>query len=352
MASAIPSHHDALVIAEKGASHSLVTRVTPQPGPGQVLVEVKAIALNLVDSFQRDTGAFITNYPTVLGSDIAGFLVAIGPDVDSSFQLGSRVAAYASGYFHESNADYGSFQQFVLVAAEKVVPLPDSTTFNEGAILPMSVSVALSGWLIIGVDGRNVKYSPDDRQGVLVWGASTGVGSAAVQAAKVMGFRVYATASPDRHEYLERLGADRVFDYKSANVVSEIVNAVKEDDVTMHNCFLGQGDLATVSSVLSAVRKDDKVTAKIASAPIVPPDANKTVGDNVEVTFVVTPADPKEAYDYFHWAFNEWLKEKLVTGEFVPSPRVKVVGKGLADIDKSLDELKQGVRATKLVIEL
>jgi NADPH:quinone reductase-like Zn-dependent oxidoreductase len=341
-------HHQALVIAEKGATHTLITRATPQPGPGQLLIEVKAIAMNPVDGFQRDVGAMIQTYPTVLGSDIAGIVVSVGPDVPANTpQPGTRVAAYASSYFHKSEADFGSFQQFVLVGVEKVAFLPDFISFAEGSILPMSVSVAMSAWYGFGIP-RNTKYSPEDKHGMLVWGASTSVGTAAVQSAKSMGYHVYATASPHNHEYLKTIGADRAFDYKSENIVSEIMSSIREDDISLHHCFLGLGNLDFVSSLLDQIRGDS--IAKIGSAPIVPSDAKKL--DSVVVNFLHTPMEAKEAYSYFHWVFNEWLTEKLAVKEYIPSPHLKVVGKGLEAVDQALSELKQGVSGTKLVVEL
>jgi NADPH:quinone reductase-like Zn-dependent oxidoreductase len=342
-------HHQAVIISEKGAQHSRVSRKTPQPGPGQLLIEVKAVALNPVDHFQRDSGLLITNYPTVLGSDVAGIVVECGPEVPADTpQPGARVAAYATAFFHQSDADFGAFQKFVLVNAERVTPLPDSTSFSEGSILPMSVAVALVGWHVLGIP-HDISYKPEDKQGILVWGASTSVGSAAVQSAKLLGFRVYATSSPGNHDYLKTLGADQTFDYKSDNIVSQVVEAARTDGVSLNYCFLGQGSLEPIANILGQL-KSDRIP-KIASAPIVPPAAKDLEG--VEVIFILPPMnDPKELYNIYHWVFMEWLKEKLATGEYVPSPRVKVVGKGLEDIDKALEELKQGVSGTKLVVEL
>lgn len=342
-------HHQAVTISEKGAQHSIVSRKTPQPGPGQLLLEVKAVALNPVDHFQRDSGMLITNYPTVLGSDVAGTVVKCGPEVPADTpQPGARVAAYATAFFHQSDSDFGAFQKFVLVDVERATPLPDSTGFSEGSVLPMSVAVALVGWHVLGIP-RDTSYKPEDKQGILVWGASTSVGSAAVQSAKLLGFRVYATSSPSNHDYLKTIGADQTFDYKSANIVSEVVYAARTDGVSLHCCFLGQGSLEPVANILRQLRSD--CIPKIASAPIVPPEAKDLEG--VEVIFISPPMnDSKELYSLYHWVFMEWLKEKLATGEYVPSPRTKVVGKGLEDIDKALDELKQGVSGTKLVVEL
>lgn len=342
-------HHQAVIISEKGARHSIASRKTPEPGPGQLLIEIKAIAMNPVDHFQRDTGMLITNYPTVLGSDVAGIVVECGPEVPADTpKSGARVAAFASSFFHQSDADFGAFQKFALVNAESVTPLPDSTSLCEGSILPMSVAVALLGWYTLGIP-RDTSYKPEDKQGMLVWGASTSVGSAAVQSAKLLGFRVYATSSPGNHDYLKKLGADQIFDYKSEDVVSQVVEAARKDEVSLHHCFLGQGSLEPIADILTQLKTDR--TPKIASAPLVPPEAKALEG--VEVTFISPPMDnPKEMYDIYHWVFVDWLKEKLATGEYVPSPRMKIVGKGLESIDKALEELKQGVSGTKLVVEI
>lgn len=342
--------HLAAILPQKGGPLSLVYRPTPQPGPGELLIEVKAIAMNPVDYFQRDVGFLVPQYPTVLGSDVSGLVVRAGADVASDApQPGTRVTAFASAFWHQGEPDHGAFQQFTLVPAENVAPLPDTMSFREACILPMAVETALSGWYSIGL-ARDTKYTPEDRQGLLVWGGATSVGSAALQSAKLMGFRVYATSSPKHHESLKTWGAARVFDYHSDDVVSQIVHAAIQDGISLRLCYMAaQGGLEPSIEVLKQLKGDDGI-AKIASAPVVPPDA-PTV-DGVEVTFVSPPEDPKPRSEHFHWVYTDWLKEKLETGEFVPSPRVKVIKGGLEATNKALDELKQGVSGTKLVIEL
>jgi hypothetical protein len=74
--------------------------------------------------------------------------------------------------------------------------------------------------------------------------------------------------------------------------------------------------------------------------------------DGVEATFVAAPTDTKERIEHFQFVFRYWLKEKLAKAEFVPSPKVKVVGVGLEALNKGLDELKAGVSGVKLVVEV
>ena len=72
----------------------------------------------------------------------------------------------------------------------------------------------------------------------------------------------------------------------------------------------------------------------------------------MEVKFVRAPVDAKERMEHFHFVFNIWLKEKLATGEFVPSPKVRVIEGGLEAANEGLDELRKGVSGVKLVLEV
>ena len=260
---------------------------------------------------------------------------------------GTRVAAYG-GSFHKSGLpDYGSFQTRVLVSAENVVPLPPKVSFNEGSLLPIAVATAWKGWYTIGLP-RDTAHTAKDKQGMLIWGGASSVGSAALQVATSMGFHVYATASEKHHEYLKRLGASKVFDYKRDDVVENIVKAARADGVTIRTGYSAAGELKPCLDVLKELKGTG--LAKLASAPLMPEDAPKEEG--VEAKFIRPPSDEKEKKELFHFIFCVWLKEKLEKGEFVPSPKVQVVEGGLESINKGLDMLREGVSGVKLVLEV
>ncbi|KAK7531226.1 hypothetical protein IWX50DRAFT_620223 [Phyllosticta citricarpa] len=151
------SRHLAAVFTAAGSPLEIQDRPTLTPGPNDLISEVKSIALNPVDHMQRETGFHVSLNPAVLGSDIAGIVVASG----------------------------------------------------------MSLNFT------IGVQGTPL-FTPADKQGMLVWGGASSIGSAAVQSAKAMGYSVHATASAKHHGYLESLGATRVFDCKAAGVEQQI----------------------------------------------------------------------------------------------------------------------------------
>lgn len=217
----------------------------------------------------------------------------------------------------------------------------------------MAVWTTFSGFYSIGLP-RDAHYTPADKQGILVWGGASSVGSAVVQAAKSIGFVVYVAVSEKHSAYLKTLGASQTFDYKKPDVVSNIVSAAKADGVQINWGYDAVGQLDFSAEVLAKAK--GVATAKLASAvPFVripgweDSDGKKVPG--VDAKFVLAPDGAEARTEHFHF-ISTWLKEKLEKGEFVPSPKINVVGKGLESLNAALDKLKQGVSGEKLVIEL
>ncbi|KAL4966429.1 zinc-binding alcohol dehydrogenase family protein [Aspergillus stella-maris] len=348
MASPIPTNHRAAIITAKTGPMTLQTRQTPTPAPTEVLIKVHAIALNPVDYYQRDHGfPPIAQYPTILGSDVAGIVVAAGPDVPPNTpKIGARVTALATGFFTGNLPQYGAFQEYVLIPAECAAVIPDTVSFEEGAVLPLALCTAWNGWYGAGLD---VQTTVTEREAVLVWGGSSSVGSFAVQSAKSMGFTVFTTASPKHHEYLKKLGADKVLDYRDENVIAKIIEAVKTNDLTMN---LAYGAVPNSLTPLQTILKETKglESARIAHAPVLPDDAPKVEG--IEAKFVFPPTEPEPLRKRFAQIFAGWLEGKLAAGEVVPSPRVRVVEGGLEGLNRALDVLREGVSGMKIVVSL
>ncbi|KAJ4310443.1 hypothetical protein N0V84_010975 [Fusarium piperis] len=362
------THLAALAVA-KGARFELQTRPTPKPGPGELLIEVKSVALNPADGIMRASGLFIPDYPTVIGFDMSGLVLEVGdnvpvsPDEDLFFQPGvTRVAAYAASFWRSYKSEYGFFQEKCIIPWQHAMPLPDDISWNQAATLPVSAEVALSAWDAMGIPrlGEAAQKSIKGKEeALLVWGASSSVGTMGVQSARLLRedpdsafAAVYATASTANHEYVCSLGADRVFDYKDPKVLGAIVSAAREDGLVIRNCYLAMGKLAPCQSVLKAFLEDGggNRKAKIASAPLIPSDA-ETV-DGLEAMFVAPSDDENERLAQLRYWLGTWLRENLAEGNVRPSPEPKVVGKGLGAINDGLDELMRGVSCTKLVVEV
>lgn len=344
--SSTPGQHVAAVLREKGAPIVIENRPTPNPGPNEILIEAHAVALNPIDVYQRAMGFAIKQFPTVVGSDVAGIVAEVGTDAPSMLKKGTRVAAFAPNFYTQGLPDYGATQKYVLVPADNATPIPYTLSFKEASLLPMSIQTAWSGLSGIGI-GPNTKYDPSEKKGLLVWGGASSVGSGALQVAKILGFSVYATASEKHHVYLKSLGAIRVFDYKDPDVIQKVIKAAKEDGVTIDVAFDAAGQIKSCGEILKETKSGDK--ALLSEAVPIPKDAPTIEG--VQAVFVTAPDDEKERQAFFRFVWNQWVNDNLANGKLVPSPKAKVVPGGLEAINEALDELKAGVSGVKLVLE-
>ncbi|KAI1159899.1 GroES-like protein [Nemania serpens] len=339
--------HAAAITSQKGTQLSIVERTTPEPGPNDILIEIKAVALNPIDYSQRDFGLPpVPVYPTVLGVDAAGIVVKVGSAVTTGLLPGTRVTGLVSSFFQNGVADYGAFQKYAVAPSEGIIPLPDSLSFEEGAIFPLGLFTALTAWTSIGIS-LDTRYAPADKQAVLIWGGASSVGTFAIQTAKILGFTSYVTASPKHHEYLKKLGAHAVFDYKEADVVSQIVAAVKKDGVNLRTGHgVVDGSLEPVLDVIKQTKGD--AAAKVASSAFLLPD-HATL-ENTQIAFTAPSVDEVARNSHIHKCFHEWLQGGLKSGAIIPCPSVQVEGGGLEGLNAALDKLKAGVSGVKIVV--
>jgi NADPH:quinone reductase-like Zn-dependent oxidoreductase len=204
----------------------------PVPGPGEVVVRVRACALNHVDLLLLD-GRFPPpeGLPHVNGCEITGTLGAVGPDVQG-LQSGARVIVFPGlscgrceyclrgqrtvcvryGYLG-AHRD-GGYAELVKAPAGNILPLPPPITFEAGASVPLAM---LTSWhALVAQAGCR------PGQTVLVHAAGSGVGSAAIQIARLSGARVITTVgSDDKIDFARALGADHVVNYRAQDFVEE-----------------------------------------------------------------------------------------------------------------------------------
>ncbi len=176
----------------------------PKAGKGQVLVKVYASCVNPVDTKIRE-GLFkppSLKFPFVLGSDFAGVITEIGEGVEN-FSVGNKV--YGSGSALAGAT--GAFAEFVAVPAGIISKMPNNVDFNQAAAI---VLVGVSAVQAI-LEHSQLKSG----QKILIHGGAGGIGTAAIQIAKSIGAYVATTASGDGIDFVKKLGADKVIDYKT-----------------------------------------------------------------------------------------------------------------------------------------
>ena len=232
------STNSAAVIATRAGELEVRDAPFPSPGPGQIVVRNQCIAVNPLDVVKQATGNLMYGwlpYPAVLGEDVAGEVVEIGPDV-TRFGPGDRIIAYALGMEKGRNHNAeGGFQLYTVVDAALAAPVPDTMSLEDAVVLPLAISTAASGLFQqdqlalrypTAPAGVKVPVSASVKEWVVVWGGSTSVGSNAIQLAVAAGYRVLTTASPHNHDRMRDLGADVTVDYKSPDAVADIITAL------------------------------------------------------------------------------------------------------------------------------
>ncbi|PTL78895.1 quinone oxidoreductase [Vitiosangium sp. GDMCC 1.1324] len=177
----------------------------PEPGPGEVLLQVHAAGVNFADT-ERRRGLYDSQVPLprILGSEAAGVVSAVGPGVGKVL-MGRRAVALTTG----------SYAECVKAPASELVLLPDGVSFEAAAAVPVQ---GLTAYHLVRTVGQ-----VREGQSVLVHAAAGGVGVLAVQLAKAAGARVFGTVSSESKARLVReLGADEVIRYDHENVVAEV----------------------------------------------------------------------------------------------------------------------------------
>jgi NADPH2:quinone reductase len=184
---------------------------TPIPAEGEVLIKVAAAGVNYADLAQRQ-GAYLTRTrtPMTLGVEVAGTVAALGPGVSTPAE-GSRVVAYVNG----------GYAEYAVAQATTVIPIPPNLDFTQAAAFPVQ---GLTAYQLLR---ESAHIQPGES--VLVHAAAGGVGTLAVQLAKLMGAGIVVGTSSNssKLDLVRRLGADAAINYTEADWVEQVKKATK-----------------------------------------------------------------------------------------------------------------------------
>ncbi|KAJ1306056.1 hypothetical protein OPQ81_010769 [Rhizoctonia solani] len=312
----------------------------PVPQGKQALVKVTAAAINPVDWKIQDYGlAFVEKYPTVLGTDGAGIIEAVGPEV-TDFKVGDKV--FFQGWY--GRADETTFQEKSIVETDIISKIPENITEDEASTIPVAALAALVG--LFQNTGVNVPADGPtaNGKGVLILGGSSSVGQFGIQLARIAGFSpIVTTASSQHHDFLKSLGATHVFDRDV-------------DAKTVQSAFLTPVSLVLDSISISSTQS---LAFDVLTTPSPVPGAHlaivlaladsvkeKNTGDKVSVNQLFGSSHVFRDLSVPFWKnVGRWIKD----GKFVPN-RVQVVKGGLAALPEALDLSRKGVSGVKIVI--
>jgi len=201
----------AIVVREFGAADVMKLEQLPDPtaGPGQVVVRIKAIGVNPVETYIR-AGAYARkpNLPYTPGGDFAGVVEAVGANV-TAFKAGDRV------YAHGAAAGFGAYAEMAVCEEAQVHPLPAHVTFQQGAALGVPFGTA---WRALFM-----KAQARPGETLFVNGASGGVGTAVVQLGRMRGMQIIATAGTERGLALvKEIGAHHALNHRDPDYFTQV----------------------------------------------------------------------------------------------------------------------------------
>lgn len=349
----------------------------PKPGAGQLLLEVRAVAVNPLDAIIQSNGTVMygwLRYPVVLGEDVAGVVVETGAGVDD-FAVGDRVVAYAMGLEKGRDAvSESGFQAYVAVDASLAAVLPAAVAFEEAVVLPLAISTAAAGLFEkdqLGLDYSRLGNAAPRDEVVVIWGGATAVGGNAIQLARAAGYRVITTASAKNHEQMRRLGAEAVFDYHDPDAANRIIDELGGSAVA------GILAVATGSAepCLRIARATGATQVAMASPPVSFYDQPRRRGLSLARIRLFLKLGTRTALlqvrsrtrgigASFIWGsaiatspvgpavWGGYLPAALASGSHHLYPEAHIAGHGLPAIQGGIDTLRHGVSARKLVVTL
>lgn len=235
----------------------------PKPAEGQVLVDVRAIGVNPVETYIRAGKYGPRQFPLTPGTDAAGVIESVGPGI-ARFKPGQRV--YTSGSIT------GAYAQKLLATEAQVHPLPEKVSFEQGAALGVPYATAYYALYL--------RAHALAGETVFVHGASGGVGTAAVQLAHAAGMTVIGTAGTDQgRKLVAEQGADHVLDHHASDYLKQLMALTGDQGVDV---VLEMAAHLNLGKVLSVVAKFGRVIV-IGSRGPVEINPRDTMGRNADI---------------------------------------------------------------------
>lgn len=206
----------AVIVKKPGGAEELEIREVPYPksGENEILVKVHAAALNRADIMQRQG-----KYPPPAGaSDILGLEIA-----GEVFSAGNKIKKWKRGDKVFGLLPGGGYAEFAVINEKMANPLPPNLSFEEAAAIP---EVFLTAYQALYWHSRLQKG-----ESILIHAGASGVGTAAIQMAKIIRAEIYVTASSEKHNMCLKLGAAAAIDYKNENFEERVMQLTNKKGV-------------------------------------------------------------------------------------------------------------------------
>ncbi|CAJ0548433.1 Ff.00g020460.m01.CDS01 [Fusarium sp. VM40] len=325
---------------------ALGTAPIPQLRDDYILVKTKAVAINPADWKSID---YIATPGETVGCDYSGVVVQVGALLQDHFRPGDRVAGLVHGCNASNHAD-GAFAEFVIAKGDLQMKIPHDMSFETAATLGAGITTV--GQNLYQSLALPLPQSEASDNYVLIYGGSTATGSLAIQFAKLSGLQVVTTCSPSHGEWLRKLGADHVFNYKSPTCAADIQSITGNK---LAYVFDTTGTMATAQICSDAIGHEGGIYTSLEPVAELPRSdvVNKNtmvfsaIGENFQIGGIDVPAN---ALDHdFAVKFAKIAGELLMQGKLVAHPVSHQKG-GLEKVLEGVDMMRRGsVSGVKLV---
>lgn len=369
-----PSNSAAYMVSKEQRS-PLQVKSAPytRPGPNEVVVQNRAVAINPVDHIIQKLGTGLMyqwlKFPAVLGYDVSGTVVEVGSQV-SRFAPGDRVVGFAKGLEKAANkSSEGAFQNYVVLGESMTAKIPQSMSYVEASVIPLGLATASCGLYFkdkLGLDLPSPTRGKKNGKTVLIWSGASSVGSNAIQLAVASGYEVITTASPKNWDYVKSLGASQVFDYRSKTLSRDVASAISNTNFA-GALAIGNGSTESIFNVLSQTRGSN-IKKNVAMASFSMPEDAGTLG----MVFAFVSSGIRNWITCKRYGIKagmiwggdlafkpegekimrEFLQPALENGTFLARPEPQIVGQGLEKVQEAMEIQKKGVSAKKVVISL
>jgi NADPH:quinone reductase-like Zn-dependent oxidoreductase len=352
----IPQSFKAAVVHEPKAQNVVSDRSLSLLESGEVAIKITATAVNPVDWKMRDYNAYISGYPAILGSDAAGVIVAIGPDV-SGFAVGDRI--FFQGII--STLDYSTFQQYCKMPAALVSKTPSNISDEQAAGISLATVAVVTAFYDKEGHGLKAPWEQGGEQAgkgkaIVIIGGASSVGQYAIQLARLSGFeRIVTNASVANHEFLKRLGAHVVLD-RAQSSPEDFKAAISDLPLDfVFDAISAKSTQVLSVQIIQATKTSSShvVTLHVIRPEVIDPDA-KSLGQSQEPKVGIKQVlgiGSSPALRYLSEPLAKILGGEdgyIAKGLFTPN-RPRVVPGGLEAVEEALALNKRGVSGEKVV---
>ncbi|KAJ3545277.1 hypothetical protein NM208_g2600 [Fusarium decemcellulare] len=331
----VPATFKAALLPKPRETHAVSDRSLAPLNSGEVAIKVTATAINPVDWKIRDYGVFIKEWPTVLGSDAAGEIAELGPDV----------------------IDSTTFQQYCKMPHTLLSKTPSNISDDQAAGIHLTTVAAVTAFYDKTGQGLPAPWDEGGEKvgkgkAIVVLGGSSSAGQYAIQLARLSGFeRIVTNASPAHHEFLKKLGAHVVLDRSAASLEdyqAAIGNLPLE--FVFDSISVGQTQKLGVS-ILQALKVEGGRVVLLGSVDTEAQELGQSTEPKVAIRTVIgLGSSPTLRYLSEPLAKNLGGEDGWIArGLFTPN-RVTVTSGGLEKLEEALEKNKRGVSGEKVVI--